>query len=79
MFGLGNSEEMSKEEVTDVVGQHLESFIAIFIKGLGKLENFAVGNKLEVEGVRYAYQFNIHKQGTKGFKEIDRKFQQAQQ
>jgi len=79
MFGIGNNQDLNKEEVTDVVGQHLESFIAIFIKGLSKLDNFAVANKLEVEGERYAYQFNIHRKGTQGYKEIENNFPQAQQ
>lgn len=79
MFGIGNSQEVDEQEYTDIVGQHLESFIAVFIRSIGKLNNFAVGNMLSIGGEKYAYQFNLHREGTQGFREIHSKFQEAQQ
>lgn len=81
MFGWGSDKPREveyKKEVTDIVGQHLESFIAFFVKGAKDLENFAVGHIIEVDGEKYAYQFNLHREGTQGYQEIERRKQQAQ-
>lgn len=79
MFGLGSSDKLDEHEITDIVGQHLESFIAIFVMNAGKLDNFAVGNVLGVGDSTYAYQFNLHREGTQGYREIKGKMNQLQE
>lgn len=80
MFGWGKDapkKAEEKEEFTDIVGQHLESFIAFFVKAVNRVDNFAVGHIIEVNGERYAYQFNLHREGTQGYNEIQSRREEA--
>jgi len=69
-----------REELTDIAGQHFETFLAILIKILPEnVGTFGVGNKINVEGEDYRYQAVIAKKGHPMFDKMEEEYQKMNQ
>lgn len=67
-----------KEEFTDLVGKHLETFIAILVKALpGEIGQFGTGHKIHVDGDTYRYYFIMAKEGHPTYQELEKDYQQV--
>lgn len=67
-----------KDELTDLTGKHLESFIALLIKSLpGNVGNFGVGHRLNIEGDNYRYYFVMAQEGHPVYDQLEMQYEQT--
>lgn len=55
--------------MVDVVGQNIESLIAI-LNQIHPLENFSIGRKIGIGGVKYRYRLSIGKENSHIYEEL---------
>lgn len=68
---------LTQDELTDVIGEHLESLIALFVGLIGRLNNFSVANEIVIAGERYRYQFVLGRQGKEFYRQMEEEFKEA--
>jgi len=71
---------MPHREFADILGNTLENVIALIAKTSGNtLGSIGVGHKLQVENVKYRYEFLLAQEGTKEYRYMQKRADQAQQ
>lgn len=68
---------ISKDELTDVIGQNLESLIALLVGLGGELKDFSVANQISIAGVNYRYQFVVGCEGGSFYSQLEQHFRDA--
>lgn len=62
-------DENYQKQMVDVVGQNIESLIAI-LNQIHPLENFSVGRSIGIGDVKYRYRLSVGKEGSHIFKQL---------
>lgn len=70
--------DITKDQFTDVIGENLESLIALTIGLLPHpLDNFSVANELVIGGDNYRYQFVLGREGEDFYEQMEDNFREA--
>lgn len=68
-----------RDQLTDLTGKHLESFIALLVKVFpGEIGQFGTGHKINVDGDDYRYYFVMAKEGHPTFQNLENQYQNLQ-
>lgn len=62
-------DENYQKQIVDVVGQNVESLIAL-LNQIHPLENFSVGRDIGIGDAKYKYRLSIGREGSKIFKQL---------
>lgn len=71
------TEEEFDREIADIIGEHLESLIALIVGIGGKAKTFGVSSKLHIAGTSYRYEFVAVKEGTELYEKMEENYEEV--
>ena len=65
------------DQITDVIGQNIESLLALFIGLSDRVDNFSVANEIQVFGESYRYQLVVGREDQEFYQQMEERFREA--